>query len=100
MRTNRLCSRSVPFKAGEVFNIIPDKAVMIGTVRTFDQETRTAIFARIEEVCRGVCAAAGASFLLEPIFGPPPVVNDHALADLVAAWREALGQDGASRLSP
>jgi amidohydrolase len=89
------------FKAGEVFNIIPDQAVLIGTVRTFDKETRSLIFGRIEEVCRGVCAAAGASYSLEPIFGPPPVVNDRDLADLVAAaGRETLGADGVQQVKP
>ena len=89
------------FKAGEVFNIIPDEAVLIGTVRTFDPETRKVVFARMEEVCRGICAAAGASYALDPVFGPPPVTNDRALADIVsAAAREAVGEAGVQQAKP
>ena len=89
------------FKAGEVFNIIPDTAVLKGTVRTFDQSLRAVIFDRIETIARGVCQAAGADFRLEKRFGFPPVINNQEVADEVSvAARETLGESGVIVASP
>jgi amidohydrolase len=89
------------FKAGEVFNIIPDTAVLRGTVRTYDQKVRDDIFACIEAICRGICSAAGAGYLLEPILGYPPVVNDRDIAAVVAAaGREVVGEAGVQAIQP
>jgi amidohydrolase len=89
------------FKAGEVFNIIPETAVLMGTVRTFDTAVRDVIFAHIEDVCRGVCATAGATYSLETVFGSPPVVNDRNIADVVAAaGRETVGTDRVQEVKP
>jgi amidohydrolase len=80
------------FKAGEVFNIIPDTAVLKGTVRSFDEHVRKAVFAQIEAYCRGICAASGAAYTLDSIFGYPPVVNNPEIAATVAeAGREVAG---------
>ncbi len=80
------------FKAGEVFNIIPDTAVLKGTVRSFDENVRLAVFAQIEAYCRGICAASGATYTLDSIYGYPPVVNNPDAAALAAAAaREVAG---------
>lgn len=80
------------FKAGEVFNIIPDTAILKGTVRSFDQSVRDAVFAQMEAYCRGICAASGASYTIDPIFGYPPVVNNPKITAVVAeAGREVAG---------
>ncbi|EAX48454.1 amidohydrolase [Thermosinus carboxydivorans Nor1] len=89
------------FKSGDAFNIIPDTALLKGTVRTFASHVREKVFSRIEQVCQGICAAAGASFTLEKYFGYPPVVNDPAVAKVVATvGREVLGGDKVIELSP
>ncbi|SDF14898.1 M20 metallopeptidase family protein [Sporolituus thermophilus] len=89
------------FKSGEVFNIIPDTAMLKGTVRSFSPAVRGKIFGRIEQICQGICAAAGASFTLEKYFGYPPVVNDPAVAKVVAAvGREVLGGDKVLEVNP
>ncbi|MDU4961826.1 MAG: amidohydrolase [Sporomusaceae bacterium] len=72
------------FKAGEAFNIIPDTAVLKGTVRTFDQSLRTLIFERIETISRGVCLAAGAEYHIERRYGFPPLLNDPAVAAILS----------------
>ncbi|MDT8902976.1 amidohydrolase [Anaeroselena agilis] len=72
------------FKAGEVFNIIPDTAVLKGTVRSFDQSVRDAVFGQMEAYCRGICAASGASYVIDPIFGYPPVVNSPKVTTVIA----------------
>ncbi|MDR3588435.1 MAG: amidohydrolase [Negativicutes bacterium] len=89
------------FKSGEAFNIIPDTAVIKGTVRTFDKKVRDTIFAHIEASCRGICSAAGASCTLEPVLGYPPVVNNQGVAAVVAAaGREVVGADGVQEFKP
>lgn len=68
------------FNAGEAFNVIPECAIIKGTVRTFDPEVRSTVFERIRAIAAGVCQAAGAKFNLEQRYGVPPVINNPAIA--------------------
>lgn len=77
--------------SGNSWNIIPDKAVLEGTVRTFDEAVRIKVLERFEQVASGVAAALGASTKLRWIGGPPPVLNDETLAALGAEAAEGLG---------
>lgn len=83
------------FRAGEVFNVIPETAILKGTVRSFEQAVRESIFTRVEQIVKGICAAAGAQCEIEKFLGHPPVINDPAVAEvLAAAGREVLGDTG------
>ncbi len=66
--------------AGEAFNVIPDRVMLRGTIRTFDLGVRETVLKRVTEVASGVAAALGcaASVQLTPL--TPPVVNDPELA--------------------
>lgn len=89
------------FKAGEVFNIIPDSAVLKGTVRSFDQKVRMDIFDRIEKIVKGLCDAADATYILDNLLGYPPVINDLYVARAAAAAAaEVLGKDGVFEMQP
>lgn len=89
------------FKAGDAFNVIPDTATLKGTVRTFSQNTRETVFAAIDRMCNGICAAAGATYNLESYYGFPPVINDPEVAKVVAKSGEAvLGKTGVLELKP
>jgi amidohydrolase len=44
------------FGAGEAFNVIPDTAVLGGTVRSFDPSVRDLAQQRITEICAGIAA--------------------------------------------
>jgi amidohydrolase len=81
--------------AGEgAYNVIPDRATLRGTARAFDPAVRAAFPERIERVARGVCEALGATHELrwQPYY--PPVVNDPAVAAVVASEaRRLLGED-------
>jgi amidohydrolase len=82
------------FRAGDAFNIIPDSALLKGTVRTFDQGVRDAVFAQIEAYCRGICTAVGATYTIDAIYGYPPVVNNPDVTAVVAAaGREVAGAE-------
>lgn len=89
------------FKAGEVFNVIPDTALIKGTVRTFDEGLRTEIHGHIERICRGICQTMGAGCQLEIIKGFAPVINDAVVAEVVAeAVEQALGETGLYDMQP
>lgn len=89
------------FKAGEVFNVIPDTAIIQGTVRTFGESVRQHIFGRIDAIAKGICAASGATYTLDPVFGYPPVINDPAISRVIAqAGAEVLGEDRVIEIKP
>ncbi|MNC39440.1 putative hydrolase YxeP [compost metagenome] len=77
--------------SGNSWNVIPDIAVLEGTIRTFDEAVRAKVLERFEQVAAGVAAALGASAKVRWIGGPPPVINDAALAALGEQSAEALG---------
>lgn len=64
------------FVSGEANNIIPDTAVIKGTVRTFDEEARTIIEEALESVTRSTCAQNGAEVDYEYIKDCPSIYND------------------------
>lgn len=68
--------------AGESWNIIAGKAVLEGTIRSFEEGVRREVLARFETIVCGVAAALGAKAAVRWIQGPPPVVNDPFLAKL------------------
>jgi amidohydrolase len=80
---------------GGLFNAIPTRVVVEGTVRTFDPDVQD----RIELALRKKAAASAAAefdleFLLEYERGYPPVVTDGKLMSVVTdAAREIVGSD-------
>jgi amidohydrolase len=71
-------------KAGTTFNIIPESAVMRGTVRAFSNEHRAYLMRRIAELSSGIARALGGSCEIEwMIGGCPPCVNDPTITALV-----------------
>jgi amidohydrolase len=67
------------FNAGNRTNIIPDSAVLIGTVRAFHESVRTEIHARLRKTAEGIAQSAGARATVEIELGYPVTVNDPAL---------------------
>ncbi len=89
------------FKAGEVYNIIPDTAVIKGTVRSFEEQVRQQIFYNIERKVQGICAAAGAEYNIIKKIGYGPVINDPAVTAVVAqAGCATLGEDCLLEIKP
>jgi amidohydrolase len=77
--------------AGTAWNIISDKAVFDGTLRTFDEHVRKTVRGRFEQVVNGVAAAFATKAQVKWIEGPPAVVNDQKWADQAEVTAEALG---------
>ncbi|OXM86210.1 amidohydrolase [Paenibacillus rigui] len=76
------------FHAGTTWNVIPDQAVLDGTVRTFDPEVRRSIPQLLERLAAGIASGYGAEIDLSWYAGIPSVTNDPAMVDIV---REAAG---------
>jgi amidohydrolase len=66
------------FHAGSSFNIIPDTAVIKGTVRTFEIDLSKDISRKIEEITASRVMGTGADYSFKYDIGYPPVVNDTA----------------------
>ena len=62
--------------AGTAFNIIPQQAVLYGTIRTFKPKVRSKINERFVEIVNGVAAAMGCTAEIEIKEVTFPVVND------------------------
>ncbi|BCU82511.1 N-acyl-L-amino acid amidohydrolase [Polycladomyces abyssicola] len=89
------------FHAGTEHNIIPDKAEIVGSVRTFDPSLREMAPEWIEQVIRGVTSAHGAQYELRFERGYHPVINDESVTRTVEeAVVEALGEEVIERVKP
>ena len=78
------------FNAGSAPNIIPDKARLSGTARTFDETTWMSLKNRIESIVAGVCRSMGADYALQYTRGYPPTINDEAVSDTVRRCARAV----------
>jgi amidohydrolase len=65
-------------------NIIPDSVEMIGTLRTFDAQTRRQIHERVERTATQIAASAGATVDVNINLGYPVTFNDPALTRQMA----------------
>ena len=83
-------------KGGIRYNIIPDQVELIGTIRTFDEDMRQAVFADLKNVAQHVAAAHGATAIAQvpDTVGNPVTVNDPALTTrAVTSLERAVGRD-------
>ncbi|MFC5402892.1 amidohydrolase [Cohnella soli] len=77
--------------SGTAWNVIADKAVFDGTLRTFAEDVRTVVRGRFERIATGVGDALGAKVQVRWLDGPPAVVNDAAWAELGARTASSIG---------
>jgi len=89
------------FRAGTAANIIPDLALLQGTIRAYDGDLMRGLERRLEETARGVAEAMRAAASVTFHMHYPPTVNDAAMAELLAgASRSALGPQAVGEASP
>lgn len=82
------------FQSGVRFNIIPDDARLVGTLRTYDADVREDVIARFGRIARGHAEAAGAKAELSVVNNAPATVNDPELARRVLpSLQAAVGAD-------
>ena len=96
------------FESGVRNNIIPQRARLVGTIRTFDETMRETIHAEVKRIAEKTAEAAGASATVSLDRGYPVTANDPSLAaamlptlDRVAPGRvrEAAKNTGAEDFS-
>ncbi|MCG6972477.1 MAG: M20 family metallopeptidase [Desulfobacterales bacterium] len=78
------------FQAGTATNIIPEEAVLEGTLRTLDPNIRKKMIERLEDMAKGLAGSFGISATLTVIEGYPVLVNDPELVKHVAACAEKI----------
>jgi hippurate hydrolase len=80
--------------AGSATNVIPDEAVLVGTVRTFTTEVLDLIERRMNEIAAGVASGFGASVDFTFRRNYPPLVNHpERTAFAVEAMKAVAGSD-------
>ncbi|MBQ0821951.1 M20 family metallopeptidase [Microvirga terrae] len=82
-------------KAGEAFNVIPQTAMLLGTVRTLSPEVRDLAETRIRAIVENVCAAFGAKAEVEYDRGYPVTMNDPDKTDFMAGVARAVAGENA-----
>lgn len=68
-------------EAGNTWNVIPEAAIMEGTVRTMSREDRILFEKRMRELAENIAQAYGAEAKVEWIAGPPAVYNDGKMVE-------------------
>lgn len=71
------------FHAGEAHNIIPDDAILRGTIRTFNPETRELVISRINQITQSISEGMGCSATIEITPLTPAVINDPVVTNMV-----------------
>lgn len=80
--------------AGTAPNVIPDRAVLRGTLRAADVETRSILHSELRTIAGHIAAAHGLEARIEIEDGVPPVINDATAAMWAAeAAGTVLGRD-------
>lgn len=70
-------------KSGDAPNVIPEQAIILGTVRAFEQETIDLIGREIDNLLKGVCSGSGATYKFEYHVGYPILKNNSDVAKVV-----------------
>ena len=82
------------FQGGTAPNVIADKAVLAGTIRTYSEETRNFLKERIQAISESIAAAYRASATVDFGSGCPTLVNDKALGQLLnGCLKETFGSN-------
>jgi amidohydrolase len=80
-------------RGGRAHNVIAESVQLDGTVRAPDEELRSSLMRRVEEVARAVAGGLRAQVDFQMVAGCPPVVNDPDSAETVRrAAVEAVGE--------
>jgi amidohydrolase len=78
---------------GTIHNVIPRTCRMLGTVRAFDDDVRSAMPDRIERILRSCCDASGASYDFNYLWRYPVTANDPDQTQYARALAATLVDD-------
>jgi amidohydrolase len=83
------------FHGGCAYNVIADRVVLRGTIRTTDESTRVFARARLKDIALSLSERHGGSATVTVRSGEPPVVNDERMVSLVAETTRRLAGEEA-----
>lgn len=83
------------FNAGTAANILPDTAVMEGTIRSNDKENREKLVRRMKEVATKTAEMYGGTAEIEMISEVPPLICDPKLTEEFVGYMKELNIPGA-----
>lgn len=82
------------FCAGNTFNIIPENAVLKGTVRFLNEKNQALLQEGIERTAKAVTLEFGGKFKLDYKREYPPLINDEKMAKIARrAFTKILGEE-------
>ncbi len=82
------------FSAGTTFNVIPERAILKGTVRSYDKASHRMVYRRILEMATNVATAFGCRATMETVAIVTAVINaPEPTAVVRAAAERVLGAD-------
>jgi amidohydrolase len=82
------------FQGGSRYNVIPETAVIRGTVRTFDEAVRLKVRDRVIAIAKKTADALGGEAVVDYRLTYPPLVNDtEVYVKARECIKEALGSD-------
>jgi hippurate hydrolase len=86
------------FNAGDAYNVIPERALIGGTARAFDNETLALIERNMGRIASGVAGGFGASAEVDFRIVALPLINDATETAFIAdAASELVGLDNVDR---
>jgi len=86
------------FQAGDTWNVLPDRAVLAGTTRSFRPEVRDSLEPAIRRIAGAIAEAHGATADVHYERRYPPTINDAAETERAAAAAAAVvGADNVER---
>ncbi len=87
--------------SGNKGNVISERAVLEGTIRSFDSDVRDLLLKRIDEICTGICRAFGATFEFDMASCVPATTNSVAGAQLMERVANGVvGEPNVARIAP
>lgn len=78
------------FVGGTAANIIPEKVVMEGTIRTLSEDVGRFTFDRVKDISINVSKAFRGSAVVEEVVSVPPLINDSNLSEKLFSYTKDL----------
>lgn len=80
-------------RAGDVYNVIPERAEAAGTLRTFSQSVSDLVVERLTTIATNVASAMGCTAELTVRWLTPPVMNDAGVVERLHAGYQEIAPD-------
>lgn len=78
-------------RSGEAFNVIPQVAKVLGTIRTYDEKVRAGLRTGLQELSDGIARAFGATVEYRTLIEHVSVQNDRRVAAKMRGYARAVG---------